>query len=303
MGSSMERQHRPSVLDYTREFLLKRIGEIYQPTIIDPQNNLSTIRAMSTYMKFDPETGVEKPWYNMITAFNHVVDDDPILALWLNWTYIDPAFQRPMLLPASHYHTNFFREPRTTIAYSLSGEIFNYERVRIIQVQQVDDPDFHYTKAQARRTYESLILKMEQMRQKGPFSFVIAPEGHRSKQENSSLQEAQRGIGYFVQNMTPCVIVPVGITYEKPFRLDHLNFDAKPQLRIAKPFVQEGIMKPGEKREFITDLMVRIGSVLPEKMRGYYAPQIKESMTNAYGALSAASTVPPTNRPGRILDR
>lgn len=278
MGSSMEQQHRPSALDNMREFLLKRIGDVYRPTIIDPENYLSAIRTMSTYMEFDPKTGVEKPRYNIIVASNHIAAGDPILALWLYWTYIDPDFQRSQLVPASHYHTDFFREPKTTIAYYLCGKIFNYERARIIQVHQVDKPGFNYTKAQANHTYESLIQTINQMQQKGPFSTAISPEGHRSQEENSSLQEAETGIGFFVQKMTPCVVVPVGITYERPFQPDHLNFKAKPQLRIAEPFVQEEVMKPGEKRAFITDLMVRIGSVLPEKMWGYYAPHIAKSM-------------------------
>lgn len=251
-----------------RESILRGVEKLYHPAVDDPMRHLDAMRALSTTRVYVPETGVEKPRYNFIAAFNHISFDDPILALWLFWTQVDTESERPMLLPASYHHMRFSENPAFATAYFLGSLVFNYERTPIIQAYQVGNPKYGYTEDEAIGTYKNLLRKMGQLQRQGSFSFMIAPEGHRSEQENSSLQEAEPGLGYFVRRMSPCVIMPLGITYRGPFKRNSLNPRSGVQLHIAEPVVVEDRITKKDERETIETTMDRIASVLPDHMRG-----------------------------------
>ena len=115
--------------------------------------------------------------------------------------------------------------------------------------------------------------------------FVIAPEGTRSKAE--ALQEARPGAAFFASK-SGLPVIPVALTGTedrqvlenlKHFRRSHIIVRAGPAFTIAPVKGQhtEGLVAATD------EIMCRIGAMLPEKYRGFYAehPRLKELLANA----------------------
>jgi 1-acyl-sn-glycerol-3-phosphate acyltransferase len=115
--------------------------------------------------------------------------------------------------------------------------------------------------------------------------FVIAPEGTRSKVE--ALQEAHPGVAFFATK-TGLPVIPVALTGTedrqvlenlKHFRRSHIVINAGKAFTLApvKGQHDEGLAAATD------EIMCRIGAMLPEKYRGYYAnhPRLKELLANA----------------------
>lgn len=116
--------------------------------------------------------------------------------------------------------------------------------------------------------------------------FVIAPEGTRSKTE--AMQEARHGAAYFASK-TGLPVVPVALTGTedrgvvenlKHFRRSHIT------VRAGAPFILPPLK--GQDRDIALtaatdEIMCRIGAMLPEKYRGFYAqhPRLKELQADA----------------------
>lgn len=103
--------------------------------------------------------------------------------------------------------------------------------------------------------------------------FVIAPEGTRSKTE--SLLQARPGVSYFASK-TGMPILPVAITGTedrsivanlKKFKRSKIHISAGETFTLTpiKSSDDAGLLKATD------EIMCRIGSMLPEKYRGYYA--------------------------------
>jgi 1-acyl-sn-glycerol-3-phosphate acyltransferase len=116
--------------------------------------------------------------------------------------------------------------------------------------------------------------------------FVIAPEGTRSKVE--ALQEAREGAAYFASK-TGVPVIPVALTgTEDRLVLDNLKHFRRSHIivRAGVPFTLPALkgQQNTETLNAATDeIMCRIGAMLPEKYRGYYAdhPRLKELLENA----------------------
>jgi 1-acyl-sn-glycerol-3-phosphate acyltransferase len=110
---------------------------------------------------------------------------------------------------------------------------------------------------------------------------VIAPEGTRSKTE--ALQEAKLGVA-FLASKSGFPVVPVAVTGTE----DRLVLENLKRLRrsrivvyVGDPFRIELTKGKGREqalREATDELMCRIGAMLPEKYRGFYAdhPRLQE---------------------------
>ena len=115
--------------------------------------------------------------------------------------------------------------------------------------------------------------------------FVIAPEGTRSKTE--ALLEARPGVAYFASK-TGMPILPVAITGTED-RLVKENLRSfrrsKIHLRAGKTFTLEPIKSSDEAgmEKATTEIMCRIGAMLPDNYRGFYAehPRLKELLLDA----------------------
>jgi len=116
--------------------------------------------------------------------------------------------------------------------------------------------------------------------------FVIAPEGTRSKTE--ALQEARPGVAYFASK-TGVPIIPVALTgTEDRVVVDNLKHFRRSLFTVVAgaPFTlpslkaqqHDDALKAGT-----DEIMCRIGAMLPEKYRGFYAehPRINELLAQA----------------------
>jgi len=118
--------------------------------------------------------------------------------------------------------------------------------------------------------------------------FVIAPEGTRSKVE--ALQEARPGAAFFASK-TGQPIIPIALTGTedrvvvnnlKHFRRSHITIQAGAPFTLPQ-------LKGEQHTEALAaatdEIMCRIGAMLPEKYRGFYAdhPRLKELLEEQKG--------------------
>ena len=115
--------------------------------------------------------------------------------------------------------------------------------------------------------------------------FVIAPEGTRSKTE--ALLQARSGAAYFASK-TGMPILPVAITgTEDRVVIENLKKFRKTKIHLVagKTFILPSIKgSDSAALDNATDeIMCRIGAMLPEKYRGFYAehPRLKELLLDA----------------------
>lgn len=110
---------------------------------------------------------------------------------------------------------------------------------------------------------------------------VIAPEGTRSKTE--ALQEAKLGVA-FLASKSGFPVVPVAVTgTEDRTVLENLKRFRRSKIvvRVGMPFkieIPKGKGREQAMRDATDEIMCQIGSMLPEKYRGYYAdhPRLME---------------------------
>jgi 1-acyl-sn-glycerol-3-phosphate acyltransferase len=110
---------------------------------------------------------------------------------------------------------------------------------------------------------------------------VIAPEGTRSKTE--AMQEAKPGVA-FLAGKSGFPVIPVAVTgTEDRAVLENLKRFRRSKIvvRVGKPFkieIPKGKGREQAMREATDEIMCRIGAMLPEKYRGFYAdhPRLKE---------------------------
>jgi 1-acyl-sn-glycerol-3-phosphate acyltransferase len=110
---------------------------------------------------------------------------------------------------------------------------------------------------------------------------VIAPEGTRSKTE--ALQEAKLGVA-FLASKSGFPVLPVAATgTEDRLVLENLKRFRRSKIvvRVGDPIrieIPKGKGREQALREATDEIMCRIGAMLPEKYRGFYAehPRLKE---------------------------
>lgn len=110
---------------------------------------------------------------------------------------------------------------------------------------------------------------------------VIAPEGTRSKTE--AMQEAKLGVA-FLASKSGYPVIPVAVTgTEDRAVLENLKRFRRSKIvvRVGEPFtieIPKGRGREQAMREATDEIMCRIGAMLPEKYRGFYAdhPRLKE---------------------------
>jgi len=110
---------------------------------------------------------------------------------------------------------------------------------------------------------------------------VIAPEGTRSKTE--AMQEAKLGVA-FLASKSGFPVVPVAVTgTEDRNVIENLKRFRRTKIvvRVGRPFkieIPKGRGREQAMREATDEIMCRIGVMLPERYRGFYAdhPRLKE---------------------------
>jgi 1-acyl-sn-glycerol-3-phosphate acyltransferase len=110
---------------------------------------------------------------------------------------------------------------------------------------------------------------------------VIAPEGTRSKTE--AMQEAKLGVA-FLASKSGFPVIPVAVTgTEDRNVIENLKRFRRTKIvvRVGRPFkieIPKGRGREQAMREATDEIMCRIGVMLPERYRGFYAdhPRLKE---------------------------
>jgi 1-acyl-sn-glycerol-3-phosphate acyltransferase len=110
---------------------------------------------------------------------------------------------------------------------------------------------------------------------------VIAPEGTRSK--NEAMQEAKPGVA-FLAGKSGYPVIPVAVTgTEDRAVLENLKRFRRSKIvvNVGEPFkieIPKGKGREQALREATDEIMCRIGAMLPESYRGFYAdhPRLKE---------------------------
>jgi 1-acyl-sn-glycerol-3-phosphate acyltransferase len=110
---------------------------------------------------------------------------------------------------------------------------------------------------------------------------VIAPEGTRSKSE--ALQEAKPGVA-FLAGKSGFPVIPVAVTgTEDRSVIENLKRFRRSKIvvKVGDPFrieIPKGSGREQAMRKATDEIMCRIGAMLPEKYRGFYAdhPRLKE---------------------------
>jgi 1-acyl-sn-glycerol-3-phosphate acyltransferase len=109
----------------------------------------------------------------------------------------------------------------------------------------------------------------------------VSPEGTRSP--DGALQPAKPGVALLAAR-TGVAILPVGIGDLDRFLPRHAKVPRlfrRASLRIGAPFrveVPVGAERRAALEQATTEIMVRIGALLPERQWGAYAPQIRERL-------------------------
>jgi 1-acyl-sn-glycerol-3-phosphate acyltransferase len=247
----MERQ-KFSLREKVIKIALPELEKIYQLSVNDPNAYLNEVQSILA----------KNPDLNLALYFNHISFPDPVFAFWLYLKYIDPENRRQIILPASHWHTNFLHNPAFATAFKLGKLVLGYKGIRIVQAYQLEQPEtYHYTPADATNTYKNLLKAIGENPQNT--TLIISPEGHRS--EDGTLQKGEVGITNLVRKLTPCVLVPLGIVYgDGGFDRNGLNFGASVNLRPGQPFLWED----NRQKPTLEQIMIPLASVLPPKMQG-----------------------------------
>ena len=118
-------------------------------------------------------------------------------------------------------------------------------------------------------------------RMEGGGLLVIAPEGTRSKSE--AMQEAKLGVA-FLASKSGFPVVPVSVTgTEDRAVINNLRHFRRSKIvvRVGEPFtieIPKGKGREQAMREATDEIMCRIGAMLPERYRGFYAdhPRLKQ---------------------------
>ena len=235
------------------ESALKMVEQRYQLSVEDPNSHLNEIQSILA----------ENPGLNIVLYFNHISFADPLFAFWFYFKHINPENSRQIILPASHWHTDFFHNPAFATAFRLGELLLGYQGVRIVQAYQLGEPEkYHYTEADAIKSYRRLLKAIGENPQNT--TLIISPEGHRS--EDGTLQQGEDGITNLVRKLAPCILTPLGIVYEGDFKRNGLNFGTAVSLRPGQPFLWEN----NRQKPTLEEIMTPLSSVLPPKMQGVW---------------------------------
>lgn len=179
------------------------------------------------------------PDWNSVVVMNHVSFGDPPLASVVVGRSLDPDQDRDVIMAASEYHTNFFHNPVFAAAHAVIGKgLYGYYDMRLIQGYMVREG--RYTPEQAQANYRKagrMINSWSKKHDGRGVDLIIFPEGSRSI--DGTLQPLEEGAVWFAQMLMPCMILPLGITYEPRVVRDSPNFGKKVFLTVGKPMMVE----------------------------------------------------------------
>lgn len=206
----------------------------------------------------------DRPDMSFVLYFNHISYNDPLLAAHII-TKIDPKQTRKLFAPASYSHSDPDNPINESFSFMLNeARRCGIEICRVIQAYQVDNPEFGYTKEQARETYKIFFSRLKQLKNENvPMGFLISPEGHRSDTGVLGVGE-KGGIITAGRLLSPTLYIPLGIVYGGKYQRSGFNIGKKIKYSIGNVTIQE---KQNEEPT-IEELMQHLAEALPNEMRG-----------------------------------
>lgn len=223
-----------------------------------------------------------------VLYFNHTTTDDLLIMVYLIGKYL-PNRLKNVIFPVSEEYLKLTGGKPEYIFGVKLVQYAGFNMLPIVQSYRLRDERLSEEK---RRTLEEKSSRLarkyvQELKTKIPHGalIVIAPEGHRSP--DGKLLPAEEGLGFtaklMVKNGTG-VLMPVGLWFEDSWKKG-LNYNPlSPKtlhINIGMPISAQEIIREAEQVvEMPTPshlshcLMIKLRDLLPEKMWGYYHPDL-----------------------------
>lgn len=248
----------PTKLQHTlREGTIWLINKLYPNRLAGPEDerNLHTLR-----QKIEAGSSA-------VVMFNHGFIGDPYVAVASVFRTLGTDV--PVWGPAAKKYHDILRYPmQAAVLYLTSGPL----GVNIVPLIQHYDRE-SYSEQEIRRNLREFVAAAKEMLNQAGSVLFISPEGTRS--EDGTLQRAQPGIEHFSSYGSSVWYLPLGIIQEVKSR--GYGFGGTVVVRAGEPFESSSI-RQDEIPDGLTiadAMMLKVAALLPEDMRGVYAPYVR----------------------------
>jgi len=200
--------------------------------------------------------------------FNHLFLGDGPLVITLLLDILGDSI-RAISAVESRKHYDFSRDPVNASILRLAHPL----GIRLFPVVQHYDRDA-YSYAERMRGLRNLVKGAREILGQPGGIVVIAPEGTRSP--DGALQKAQSGIAHLDRYGNSVCFFPVALIPKDNFKRG-VSFGSIFELKTGRPFLAREILPEIPEGLSLADgMMLRLARLLPEGMRGFYAPYLND---------------------------
>lgn len=205
--------------------------------------------------------------HSAVVYFNHLfLGDGPLVIAFLLDALGDSI--RAISAVESRKHYDFRRDPVNASILRLARPL----GIRLFPVVQHYDRD-SYSFAERIRWLRKLVKGAREVLGQPGGIVIIAPEGTRSP--DGALQKAQSGIAHLDRYGNSVRFFPVAIIPRDNFGRG-VSFGSVFELKTGRPFLAREILPETPEGLSLADgMMLRLARLLPERMRGFYAPYLR----------------------------
>ena len=206
--------------------------------------------------------------HSAVVYFNHLfLGDGPLVITLLLDTLGDSI--RVISAVESRKHYDFSRDPVNASILRLAHPL----GIRLFPVVQHYDRDA-YSYAERIRWLRKLVKGAREILGQPGGIVVIAPEGTRSP--DGALQKAQSGIAHLDRYGNSVCFFPVALIPKDNFERG-VSFGTIFELKTGRPFLAREILPEIPEGLSLADgMMLKLAKLLPEEMRGFYAPYLND---------------------------
>ncbi|HID87292.1 MAG TPA: hypothetical protein EYP55_07920 [Anaerolineae bacterium] len=205
--------------------------------------------------------------HSAVVYFNHLFLGDGPLVITFLLDHLGGSI-RVMGAVESRKHHDFRRDPVNAsilrLAYPLGIRLFPV-------VQHYDRAAYSF--AERTRRLRRLVRGAKEILSRPGGVILIAPEGTRSP--DGALQRAQSGIEHLDRCGSSIYFFPVALIPKDKFERG-VSFGSTFEVRTARPFLAKEVLPEVPEGLSLADgMMLRLAKLLPEEMRGIYAPYLR----------------------------
>jgi hypothetical protein len=204
--------------------------------------------------------------HSAIVYFNHLfLGDGPLVITFLLDRLGDSI--RVISAVESRKHYDFRRDPVNASILRLAHPL----GIKLFPVVQHYDRD-SYSHGEGIRWLRKLVKGAKEILSQPGGIIIMAPEGTRSP--DGALQKAQSGITHLDKYGDSPYFFPVALIPKDKFKRG-VSPGSNFELRTARPFLAKEILPEIPEGLSLADgMMLRLAKLLPEGMRGVYAPYL-----------------------------